>query len=105
MSVMQSGSTLSCTTLRVGQVQAHCKDMAHPAQSWKQGQDTPKQDLSQEPGKFGFDSEMGPPGFLAGPQSNGCGPEPSNNAAASEQHDDGMRPPGFPATPIEAWAP
>ncbi|DBA79801.1 TPA: hypothetical protein ACH3X1_008462 [Trebouxia sp. C0004] len=47
----------------------------------------------------GYDSEMGPPGGSAVPQSNGWRPEASSSAAASEQHDDGMRPPEFPANP------
>ena len=47
----------------------------------------------------GYDREEGPPGFAAAPQSNGWGPKPSSSAAASQQHNDGMRPPGFAANP------
>ncbi len=79
-------------------LQRHGSSSSELASS-EQGQDTPKRALYQEQGNFGFDSEMGPSGFPASPQSNGWGPEPSSSAAASEQHDDGMRPPGFPATP------
>ncbi|DBA83521.1 TPA: hypothetical protein ACH3X2_006445 [Trebouxia sp. C0005] len=43
-------------------------------------------------------------GFPAGPQSNRWGPEASISSAASELHDDGMRPPGFSAAAIEACA-
>ncbi len=61
---------------------------AHPSVQQQHGHET-----------FGFGSEMGPPGFTAAPQSDGWGPEPSSSAAASPQHDDGMRPPGFSSTP------
>ncbi len=47
----------------------------------------------------GYDREEAPPGFSVAPQSNGWGPKPSSSAAASQQHNNGMRPPGFAATP------
>ncbi len=47
----------------------------------------------------GYDREEAPPGFPAGPQSNGWGPKPLSSAAASQQHNDGMRLPGFAANP------
>ncbi len=47
----------------------------------------------------GCDTQEAPPGFSVAPQSNRWGPKPSSSAAASQQHNDGMRPPEFAANP------
>ncbi len=67
---------------------------AHPSVQQQHGHET-----------FGFDSEMGPPGFTAGPQSDEWGsdePGLSSSPPASEQqqykqeeNDNCMRPPGY----------
>ena len=58
--------------------------------SSEQGQGTPKRALYEEQSNFGSDSEMGPLGSPAGPQSNEWGPGPSS----SEQEQD---------TPSNGW--
>ncbi|DBA69224.1 TPA: hypothetical protein ACH3X2_012971 [Trebouxia sp. C0005] len=54
-------------------LQRHGSSSSELASS-EQGQDFPQQDLSQEQGNFGFVSDMGSPGFPAGPQNNGWNP-------------------------------
>jgi hypothetical protein len=54
----------------------------------EQGQDTTHQHMCQKQGNFGYDNELGPSGFPAGPQGDGWGPEPSNSKAASEQEEE-----------------